>query len=238
VLWTQASLDAEAHVLLDPNTFSDDGTVSLKAISFSEDGLLLAYSTSSGGSDWSTIKVRPPGRTKPPPGLLPAARCCLLGACMARGVLAPPPPPPPSAGGKSPGPGLAKGCWRALSHSPRYLRDPQLLRISPEGKPEALGDELEFTKFTGMTWTHDNKGFFYKRWAVVGGGEFPPRLAAGLGAGQGSPSGAHGWCTSCRVVGWVLLQQVHGVRSVRWRWSETWRGAPQVPRPQELRGQG
>lgn len=44
-------------ILLDPNTLSDDGTVALKDAVFSDNGELLAYSLSSGGSDWSTIKV-------------------------------------------------------------------------------------------------------------------------------------------------------------------------------------
>lgn len=43
--------------LLDPNTLSDDGTVALKDATFSDDGKLMAYSLSSGGSDWATIKV-------------------------------------------------------------------------------------------------------------------------------------------------------------------------------------
>ncbi len=50
----------------------------------------------------------------------------------------------------------------------------QVMRISADGKPEPLDDELLFTRFTGMTWTHDHKGFFYNRWGVcvvvVGGG--------------------------------------------------------------------
>lgn len=41
------------RLLLDPNEFSEDGTVSLAAIEPSRDGKLLAYSTSDGGSDWS-----------------------------------------------------------------------------------------------------------------------------------------------------------------------------------------
>jgi prolyl oligopeptidase len=44
-------------VFLDPNTPSDDGTVALRDVSFSEDGKLCAYSLSDGGSDWSVIKV-------------------------------------------------------------------------------------------------------------------------------------------------------------------------------------
>ena len=47
----------EAEVLLDPNTFSKDGTVSLSSASVSPDGKLLAYSTSDGGSDWRTWYV-------------------------------------------------------------------------------------------------------------------------------------------------------------------------------------
>tara|TARA_Y100001936_G_C16088389_1_gene683785 strand:+ start:2003 stop:4033 length:2031 start_codon:yes stop_codon:yes gene_type:complete len=45
------------EVLLDPNSFSKDGTVSLSEISISPDGKKLAYSISDGGSDWRTWKV-------------------------------------------------------------------------------------------------------------------------------------------------------------------------------------
>ncbi|MFK7050357.1 Prolyl endopeptidase precursor [Flavobacterium columnare] len=43
------------EIFLDPNTFSKDGTTSLAAISFSEDGSKVAYQISIGGSDWREI---------------------------------------------------------------------------------------------------------------------------------------------------------------------------------------
>ena len=46
------------QVFLDPNTFSDDGTVSMSGVSFSSDGSLVAYQLSEGGSDWRSIEVR------------------------------------------------------------------------------------------------------------------------------------------------------------------------------------
>ena len=46
------------QVFLDPNTFSDDGTVSMSGVSFSSDGNLVAYQLSEGGSDWRSIEVR------------------------------------------------------------------------------------------------------------------------------------------------------------------------------------
>ena len=46
-----------ATVFLDPNTFKEDGTISLGALSFSEDGKTLAYSISVGGSDWRKILI-------------------------------------------------------------------------------------------------------------------------------------------------------------------------------------
>ena len=49
--------DCEAQVLLDPNQFSDDGTISLGDVSVSPDGKKVAYSISDGGSDWRTWKV-------------------------------------------------------------------------------------------------------------------------------------------------------------------------------------
>lgn len=52
--------DAEpstAEVFLDPNTFKEDGTISLGGLSFSKDGKTLAYSISEGGSDWRKILI-------------------------------------------------------------------------------------------------------------------------------------------------------------------------------------
>lgn len=46
-----------AEVFLDPNTFKEDGTISLGGLSFSKDGKTLAYSISEGGSDWRKILI-------------------------------------------------------------------------------------------------------------------------------------------------------------------------------------
>jgi len=58
VLYKQASLTADPQVLLDPNLFSEDGTVALSTLAVSEDGRLLAYGTSASGSDWEELHVR------------------------------------------------------------------------------------------------------------------------------------------------------------------------------------
>ena len=47
----------EGRVLIDPNTFSEDGTVSLGGTSISNNASHIAYSISDGGSDWRTWKV-------------------------------------------------------------------------------------------------------------------------------------------------------------------------------------
>lgn len=57
VVYRQKGENEEAEVFLDPNSFSEDGTVSLAGLSFTEDGSLLAYSISEGGSDWRKIIV-------------------------------------------------------------------------------------------------------------------------------------------------------------------------------------
>jgi prolyl oligopeptidase len=46
-----------AEVFLDPNTFKEDGTISLGGLSFSRNGKLAAYAISEGGSDWRKILV-------------------------------------------------------------------------------------------------------------------------------------------------------------------------------------
>lgn len=57
VLYMQPSLDSDPVVLIDPNTWSDDGTVALASVEFSDDGRYAAYGIQDGGSDWRTWKV-------------------------------------------------------------------------------------------------------------------------------------------------------------------------------------
>ena len=47
----------DVEIFIDPNSFSEDGTVALTSISFSKDGALAAYSISRSGSDWREIIV-------------------------------------------------------------------------------------------------------------------------------------------------------------------------------------
>jgi prolyl oligopeptidase len=58
VLYWQDGLDGEPKVLLDPNTFSADGTVAISGISITDDGSLAAYSIADAGSDWMKWHVR------------------------------------------------------------------------------------------------------------------------------------------------------------------------------------
>jgi prolyl oligopeptidase len=58
VLYWQDGLDGEPKVLLDPNTFSADGTVAISGISITDDGSLAAYSIADAGSDWVKWHVR------------------------------------------------------------------------------------------------------------------------------------------------------------------------------------
>jgi len=91
VLYVQDTRDGEPRLLLDPNTLSEDGTVALNGLSISDDGKLLVYSLSQGGSDWQEV----------------------------------------------------------------HLRDIDT--------GEDREDTLQWVKFSGFSWTHDNAGFFYSR---------------------------------------------------------------------------
>jgi prolyl oligopeptidase len=92
VLYVADGLKSEPRVLLDPNTLSEDGTVALTGASVNESGKLLAYATSSGGSDWMQWHVRD----------------------------------------------IDTG--------------------------EDLPDLIEWSKFSGASWTKDGKGFYYSRY--------------------------------------------------------------------------
>ncbi len=91
-IYTTKSLDQAPTLLLDPNTLSTDGTVSLSSYSISEDGKYMAYGVQTSGSDWIE--------------------------------------------------------WR--------------VREIETGKD--LPDKIEWSKFSGASWSKDSKGFFYSRY--------------------------------------------------------------------------
>jgi prolyl oligopeptidase len=92
VLYTLKGLDGEPRVLLDPNQLSPDGTIALSGMAISDDGNLMAYALSTGGSDWQEWRVR----------------------------------------------SVDTG--------------------------EDLTDRIEWSKFSGASWTLDGQGFFYSRY--------------------------------------------------------------------------
>ena len=92
VMYAIDTLTSEPRVLIDPNSWSKDGTVALAATSFSDDGKYLAYSVAEAGSDWNI--------------------------------------------------------WRVMEAESGRL----------------LTEELKWVKFSGVSWTKDNRGFFYSRY--------------------------------------------------------------------------
>ena len=57
VLYVADSYSAEGRVLVDPNEWSEDGTIALSSFSPSEDGRYVAYGRSEAGSDWRQVYV-------------------------------------------------------------------------------------------------------------------------------------------------------------------------------------
>ena len=57
VLYVREGLNGAPRMLIDPNTWSEDGTVALAEWTPSEDGRHLLYSIQEGGSDWRTLRV-------------------------------------------------------------------------------------------------------------------------------------------------------------------------------------
>src|SRR6185437_16236194 len=90
-LYVQEKLDGPARLLLDPNTWSKDGTIALAGTALTDDAKYLAFGKAVAGSDWNT--------------------------------------------------------WHVLEVA--------------TGKQ--LDDELKWVKFSGASWTLDDKGFYYSR---------------------------------------------------------------------------
>ena len=57
VMYRQKSMNDAPEIFLDPNKFSEDGTVSLAGTFFSGDSKYMAYSISKAGSDWTEFFV-------------------------------------------------------------------------------------------------------------------------------------------------------------------------------------
>jgi prolyl oligopeptidase len=58
VLYTMENPDDEPTILLNPNTFSEDGTVALATTAISKNARYIMYGKSDGGSDWREFFVR------------------------------------------------------------------------------------------------------------------------------------------------------------------------------------
>ncbi|HBS29139.1 MAG TPA: S9 family peptidase, partial [Phycisphaerales bacterium] len=58
VLHVADASDQPGRVLLDPNTWSKEGTVAMSGTAFTDDGKFMAYGIAKAGSDWSEWRVR------------------------------------------------------------------------------------------------------------------------------------------------------------------------------------
>jgi len=96
VIYVLDELDGEPTLLIDPNAWSEDGTVALASFFPSPDGRHVAYLVQDGGSDW------------------------------------------------------------------------RVARVIAVDTGEVLGDELEWLKFTGLSWAADGSGFYYSRYPETG----------------------------------------------------------------------
>lgn len=99
VYMVQDGQGEDARVLLDPNEWSEDGTVALSGTEPSPDGSLVAYLVADGGSDW------------------------------------------------------------------------RIIRVVDSATGETLDDEIEWVKFSGLSWAKDGSGFYYSRYPEPEDGE-------------------------------------------------------------------
>jgi prolyl oligopeptidase len=74
VLYVTDKPEEKGRVLLDPNTLSKEGTISLAGRAFNEDGTLLAYALSKGGSDVATWRIKNVATGEDLPDAFPTGR--------------------------------------------------------------------------------------------------------------------------------------------------------------------
>jgi prolyl oligopeptidase len=65
VVYRAVTADGEPQLVIDPNTWSKEGTIALGPLDFSDDGKLLAYGVAEAGSDWNTFKIMDLATLKP-----------------------------------------------------------------------------------------------------------------------------------------------------------------------------
>ncbi len=73
-LYVQEGLSSKARLLIDPNTLAKDGTVALDWYYISEHGKYVAYGTSPGGTEQSTLRVRDTATGVDLPDVIPGCR--------------------------------------------------------------------------------------------------------------------------------------------------------------------
>ena len=78
VIYVQETLDSEPVPFFDPNSLSNDGTISLKQNAFSKDGSIWAYGLSESGSDWFDIHFKNVETGKNYDEVLKKAKFCSL----------------------------------------------------------------------------------------------------------------------------------------------------------------
>lgn len=57
IIYIQNELTGESKIFLDPNTFSSDGTTSIRLMNSSKNDKYIAFAISEAGSDWETIQI-------------------------------------------------------------------------------------------------------------------------------------------------------------------------------------
>jgi prolyl oligopeptidase len=135
----QDNLDAEAEVLLDPNTLSKDGTVALSTYSISKDGKYFAYGLSESGSDWITIRVMTIADRQPTSDKLSWVSSCNS-------------------------PLYLSITFFLCLNSKQFL----VLTCCLNKIKSHMWLSIMQVKFSSISWTHDGKGFFYGRYPAPG----------------------------------------------------------------------